>query len=463
MNLNLKVDELRDSLIYGTQEVLKIKSVEGEPRAGMPFGEGPAEALDKALEIASDLGFNVVNMDGYIGYAEYGDGEDYVGILGHLDVVPEGEGWIHPPYGAEIHDRKIYARGTLDDKGPIMAALYSLKAIKDLNLTLSKKVRIIFGTNEETGSNEMPYYLKTEKPPVSGFTPDGMFPIINGEKGLTIFDLVKKIEKIQDGDVRILKLQGGNRANMVPDSCICEIKASNKDEILYILDEFIDRTKYKISGKIVDDKIILESKGISAHGSTPEKGINAIMQLVSFIVQLDLPNDDLREYIQFLDKYIGMEVNGESLDIELCDTPSGKLSSNVGIININNEEARTTLNIRYPVTKKLKDMMEPIEEKISLNGIVIDKFTHNEPLYFDSNHPLVLTLQKVYKEQTGNEPELLSIGGGTYAKSIPNILAFGPIFPGKPDLDHQPNENIEVEDLILCCKIYAHAIYELAK
>ena len=155
--LEKRVEELRDEFLNSLVEILKINSVEGKKLPGMPFGEGPNEALEKALEICDDLGFNTVNLDGYVGYAEYGSGEDYVAVLGHLDVVPEGEGWMYPPYGAEIHDGKLYARGVMDDKGPIFAALYGLKAIKDLGLPLSKRVRVIFGTNEESGSHDMPY------------------------------------------------------------------------------------------------------------------------------------------------------------------------------------------------------------------------------------------------------------------------------------------------------------------
>lgn len=182
MELNERIEELREEIIKSTQDLVKIKSVEEEAKEGKPFGEGVAKTLDRALEISSELGFKTVNMDGYVGYAEYGEGEDYVAVLAHLDVVPEGDGWIHPPYGAEIHDGKMYGRGTMDDKGPIMSALYGLKAIKDLKLPLSKKVRIIFGTDEETGSEDIAYYLQREKAPIAGFTPDAEYPIIYAEK-----------------------------------------------------------------------------------------------------------------------------------------------------------------------------------------------------------------------------------------------------------------------------------------
>lgn len=463
MEINNKVEELKESLIKSVQEMIKIKSIEGKPLKGRPYGEGPGKALEKALEISKSLGFKTVNVDGYVGFAEYGEGEEYIGVLGHLDVVPEGDGWTYPPYGAEIHDGKIFGRGTLDDKGPIIAALYGLKALKNSNVALSKKVRIIFGTNEESGSKELAYYLKKYNPPIAGFTPDGAYPIINGEKGLAIFDLVKKFNNVSQEDIIIKSIYGGNKANMVPDLCTCEIDAVNTDEIIQLVEEFKDRKGYDLNAEIKDGIVFITSRGKSAHGSTPEKGVNAIMQLISLLATFDLPKDDIRDFIDYLDRHIGMEVNGESLGCGLEDEVSGKLSLNVGIIKVDEKSACVTINARHPVTNKYKDMMTPIEESIENTSIEITNITYQKPLYFDPNNELVKKLQKVYNEQTNNEATLISIGGGTYAKEMPNILAFGPIFPGKPDLDHQPNEYIEIEDLVLNCKIYANAIYELAK
>ncbi|HWQ21029.1 MAG TPA: Sapep family Mn(2+)-dependent dipeptidase, partial [Methanotrichaceae archaeon] len=189
--LNLLIEENRGALISSTQDLIKIKSIRGGPGPGAPFGQGPADALDRALDTARSMGFNVTNMDGYIGYAEYGQGDDYVAVLSHMDTVPEGGGWTYPPYGAEIHDGKIFGRGATDDKGPSMAALYGLMAVRDSGLNLSKKVRIIFGTTEETGREDIEYYLEREKVPASGFTPDGEYPVILAEKGFLDLKLAR--------------------------------------------------------------------------------------------------------------------------------------------------------------------------------------------------------------------------------------------------------------------------------
>ncbi|MEG2812684.1 MAG: Sapep family Mn(2+)-dependent dipeptidase, partial [Clostridium sp.] len=172
MNIERSVEVLSNDLVESTRQIIRIQSVESSPKENMPFGENVQEALDYALNLSRNMGFKVVNLDNYVGYAEYGEGEDYIAVLGHLDVVPEGDGWNGNPYSGDLIDGVIYGRGAIDDKGPIMAALYGLKAIKDSGVKLSKRVRVIFGTNEETGCNDIPYYLEREKPPVMGFTPD---------------------------------------------------------------------------------------------------------------------------------------------------------------------------------------------------------------------------------------------------------------------------------------------------
>nr|WP_244990500.1 dipeptidase PepV [Clostridium algidicarnis] len=461
--ISKKIDEFKEELIESTREILMIKSVEGEPTKNAPLGKGVSEALDKALDICDKLGFKTVNMDGYVGYAEYGEGQDYIGILGHLDVVPEGDGWIYPPYAAEIHDGKIYARGALDDKGPIMAALYGLKAVKESNLPLSKKVRIIFGTNEETGSKDMDHYMKYEKPPIAGFTPDAEYPIIYAEKGATIFDIVKTIDILEDEDFKINYIKGGNRANMVPDYCEASISGSSYDSLTSHIEKFNQKEGHKVLLEQEDKNIIIKTYGVSAHGSTPERGKNAIMLMIDVLSNLDISNNSLKKFINFVNKYIGYDVYGRNFGVYLEDQASGKLSFNVGVINYSEGKITMTLNLRYPVTFKVEDMMEPFKKTLIGSDIEIENFEEDKPLYFPPEHELIKTLQRVYKEQTGDEPKLLAIGGGTYAKEIPNIVAFGPIFPGKPDLDHQPNEYIEIDDLILNAKIYGNAIYELAK
>ncbi|WP_027309105.1 dipeptidase PepV [Caloramator sp. ALD01] len=456
-----KIDELKDEIVKSTQEICRIRSVEGEAKEWKPFGEGVDEALNYALELSKRLGFKTVNLDGYVGYAEYGVGEDYVAVLGHLDVVPEGDGWKYPPYGAEIHDGKIYARGTMDDKGPIIAALYGLYAIKELGLKLDRRVRIIFGTNEETGSKDIEYYNRFEKPPVLGFTPDAEFPLIFGEKGLTVFDIVKDFNR-EPKNIKIEYVKGGQRVNMVPDYCEAKL-VGDVEYIKSIIFKHMEETEDKIEFEVDAKGIVIKVYGVSAHGSTPQLGENAIMKMMSLLGKLNLDDSDVKDFISFLNKYVGFETDGRSFGVYLEDEPSGKLSFNLGTIDLNEKGVRVGLNLRYPVTYRLEDMMNPFNERIKEYGIRVENFEHQAPLYFSKEHELIKKLMKVYEDYVGQRCEPIAIGGGTYAKEMANTVAFGPLFPGCEDVVHQANEYISIDDLIACAKIYANAIYELAR
>ncbi|GAA0180791.1 dipeptidase PepV [Clostridium sediminicola] len=462
MNFDQLIDLNKDKLVKNTREIVQIKSVEEEALEGKPFGEGPAKALEYALELSREMGFRTVNLDNYVGYVEYGNGDEYVAVLGHLDVVPEGKGWKYPPYGAEIHDNKIYGRGTIDDKGPIMAALYGLKAIKESNTELSKKIRIIFGTNEESGCEEIEYYLSKEKPPIAGFTPDADYPVINGEKGITVFELVKEFN-VKGSKEKINYIKGGNKANMVPDYCEACIETNRADMIIEYADNFKEMLGFDITAKKVEDKVIIISKGKSAHGSTPEIGMNAIMQLFAFIGELEFEKCDATRFVEFMNMNVGFETNGESFGVYMKDDVSGELSFNVGTIDMDENTVKLELNLRYPVTHTFEEMMKGIDKTLEGSGMIIQNMSHQAPLYFSEDHELVKTLMNVYANVTGLEGKPFSIGGGTYAKEMPNTVAFGPLFPGQEELAHQVDEYIDIDDLIMNAKIYAEAMYRLAK
>lgn len=461
--LNRIIDQDRDKLIESVQELVRIRSVKGDPKPSSPFGEGPAKALDKALEIAKDLGFRAANLDGYIGYAEHGSGEDYVAVLGHLDVVPEGDGWEHPPYSAEIHEGKIYGRGTTDDKGPAIAALYALKALRDSGLPISKKVRVMFGTDEESDNADVSYYLKREKPPFTGFTPDAFYPLVYAEKGIINFDIFRDLFEKTSG-VEIHNIRGGVAANMVPDLAEAEFTNSDVDGLIRSCIEFADKTGYDIKAEKLGDSVVIKSIGVAAHGSTPEEGKNAIMQLMSFLGTLPLDDSsDISKAIYSINKMVDMETDGSSMGLALEDKPSGKLSLNLGLVNMTDEKIIFTINLRYPVTFEFDDVINPLKQIIKDHGFWVENLKNHNPLYFPVNSPLVKTLLNVFNEHTGSEEKPLAIGGGTYAKEMPNIVAFGPIFPGEPMVEHKPNEYIKIDELVLSTKIYADALYQLAK
>ncbi|MGD9567610.1 MAG: dipeptidase PepV [Sedimentibacter sp.] len=455
--LEEKILNMKDEIIKSIQGCVKIKSVEEEPKGNMPFGEGVHKALEYCLQLSENLGFKTVNVDNMIGYAEYGCGDEMIAVLGHLDVVPEGDGWTYSPYAAEIHNGKIYGRGTTDDKGPTIGALYALKAIKDLNIPLKRRVRVFFGLNEETGSKCVKHYVdKGEEMPVAGFTPDAEYPIINGEKGIVTAKYTRKLN--QSGDLIIKSIKGGIAANVVPDYVEAEI-ALPKDKAELIINEAEKTEEIKVEEK--ENSIIIKCHGISAHGSTPEKGKNAVTHLIRFLGKLDFKGD-LKEFIDYFNKYIGTDLNGESLGIYLEDDISGKLIFNLGTISGNENELNLEINIRYPVTKKYEDFIDTFKEKMNLGKMEEVYLRHKRSLYVSPDTEFIKKLQKVYEEQFGEKAELISIGGGTYAKSMENIVAFGPILKGQPMVEHKPDEYIEIDSLMKNVQVMAEAIKELA-
>lgn len=459
------IDSYREDIIKSTQEIVRIKSVEGEKKPNMPFGEGVYLALDYALKLAKDMGFKIKNLDNYAGHAEMGEGDETVGILVHLDVVPEGDGWTYPPFGGEIHEGKIYGRGTIDNKGPAIACLYAMKALKEAGVDLNRKIRIIFGTNEESGWECVKYYFQHEKAPDMAFTPDAEFPVIHGEKGILVFDLVKKIKWDQEEKFVLKDLKGGNAPNMVPDFCEAVIETEDVSQIEEKFNSFVENTKYPLYMKKDKNIITISAEGISAHGSTPEKGKNAITYLMAFLGKIFGKSSDIGEFIRVYNERIAFKHHGESIGAAFEDDISGKLNFNPGMIRLEDDEIRLTINIRYPIKSTAQEVYEGIRNNLKDTGIeLIEGKSDNKPLYVPKDSELVKKLMKVYREQTKDvESEPITIGGGTYARALQNAVAFGPVFPGQEDVVHQKDEYISIEHLMKITKIYAHALYELAK
>ncbi|MBM6616384.1 dipeptidase PepV [Bacillus suaedaesalsae] len=460
-----EVSKRKDEIIQETQRFLRIDSVLDEKTKDhqAPFGKGIQEALDFLLDKGSEDGFTIKNVDGYAGHIEYGNGEELVGVLCHIDVVPPGDNWTSDPFSAEIRDGKIYARGALDDKGPTMAAYYALKIVKELGLPVNKRLRIIIGTDEESNWQCVEHYFKHEEMPAMGFAPDADFPIIYAEKG--IFDCKLKQENVDDSKISLLTLvnfSSGRRLNMVPDYAEAQIEG-NFEALVEAFNDFI--TKHQLSGsyEIHQHTLNLKIKGISAHGMEPKNGVNAGTKLVEFLHTFDF-NQGAKNFLTFANQYLVEDSRGHSFGIQYADDITGDLTVNVGILSYEKEKGGSFgLNIRYPVTHEIEKTIQAINEKANEYGFTISEQSDSKPHHVDSNHELVRTLQKVYTEQTGEEATLLSIGGGTYARSLKAGVAFGPLFPGRPDIAHQKDEYIEIEDLLKATAIYAQAIFELVK
>ena len=441
--------KLEPEMLAGIQQNMRICSEKGEASADAPFGLGPKAALLDALAQAEKLGFRTANIDNKIGYAEIGEGEEMVAVLGHLDVVPAGDGWNTDPYGAECKDGVLYGRGALDDKGPIMGALYALKVIADSGLPLKRRIRVIMGTDEECGSACVAHYLKTQQEmPVAGFTPDADFPAIFCEKGILRFELGCDIAA--DGEA--VTLEGGVAANVVMPGLTLTVPAS-----LGLPTERAETVQVQQNGETVTYTFT----GKSAHAMAPHLGVNAGYIAADYF-QGTKVSQDVDRLLGFVREKLHHETDGVTLNIAKVDEETGALTVNLGCIYRKGDKRVLTLDLRYPPVCKAEEIEENIRKAAAEFGLEILEKEHANPLYIPKDSNLIRTLMGVYQEVTGDHAEPIAIGGGTYAKAFPNMVAFGPLFPGDPDVIHQPNECVEVEKLLKAVEISMLAMAELA-
>ena len=448
--LNNKILEMQDEIIAAIQQNMRIDSVKGEAKPDAPYGEGPKAALMDALALGEKLGFKTGCADNRVGWVEYGEGEEMVGVLGHLDVVPVGDdGWTYPPFGAEIHDGKLWGRGVLDDKGPIIGSIFALKAIRDLGLPIDRRIRVLFGTDEECGSTCVEYYVDHGyEMPTIGFTPDGDFPLIFFEKGMTRFDVGGKVT--DKGNIQVEYFGGGIAANVVTPTC----KLIVKGDIKVAETEGVTVCKE-------DGKTIVEAVGLGAHGSMPELGVNAAVKLLNAVKENDFGGDFAR-YMNFILEKVGTEVHGESFGVHYIDEETGETSCNLGVLNFDGENMSLTLDIRYPKTATAEVVDPAVEAVAKEYGLEILGTSGAKCLYVPQDSELVVKLMDVFKTMTGRDDKPMAIGGGTYAKHFPNMVAFGPCFVEDPSVIHQPNEYAEISKLMQGIQMFGAAMYELA-
>lgn len=427
------------------KELIRIPSVIEDADGKFPFGQSVDDALRKTLEIAGRLGFQTKYGDqGYYGYAEIGQGQELVAVLGHLDVVPAGarDTWDTDPFDPVERDGKIYGRGTQDDKGPTLATLFAAKALLDAGVTFNKRLRFIFCTDEETLWRGVKRYLEREERPSSGFTPDSTFPLIYAEKGLLQFYL-------EGSNLSDLSVKGGNAFNSVPDAIV--YAGEKQEELAAKLGE-LDYDYERIDAGI---KVV----GKAAHASVPETGTNAIARLCIALQAIGLES----KVIRFAAQQIGEDPFATPIFGQCTDQPSGQLKFNVGKIDIGQME-QLAVDIRIPVTVPKKEIVDRLSAVAGEYGLAYREYDWTAPMYLPLDHPLIKTLLTAYLEVTGDtESEPESSGGATFARSFENCVAFGPILPGRPTMAHQPNEYVVLEDLYVAMQVYAYALYELAR
>lgn len=451
MNFLEHVNKNKNEMIKNLRELLQLESVRIDQLDNYeaPFGEGIRKSLDYCLDLGEKFGFDVVNVDNIAGHLEYGEGEEILGILCHLDVVPAGSGWTYPPFSATEVDGRIYARGAIDDKGPTISAIYALKIIKDLGIIPNKRVRIILGTDEETSWLGIKRYLEKYEMPTIGFAPDANFPLIYAEKGIMSINL-----KTDFNSSLITSFTSGERLNVVPDHARAIITQDLSKEF----SEFLVKNSLKGNIQKVEQGYEITLNGISAHAMQPEKGLNAGIKLAQFLSQFE-------ENISF--KFLAeklIDTRFKTLGLNFTDSEMGDLTVNVGVIEIRNNQLHIGLNLRYPINWNKEKFIESLTTELKNSNLNIDIIRDTDVHYVDKDDEFIKTLHRAYIEYTGDDTTpLLTIGGGTYARALEKAVAFGMCFPNSEDVVHQVDEYIKIDDLITATAIYASAIYNLVK
>ncbi|MFZ4508347.1 MAG: Sapep family Mn(2+)-dependent dipeptidase [Fimbriimonas sp.] len=443
-------------LLADTRAMLRIPSLETEALPNAPFGQANRDALDLALKLGSEWGMQTTDLEGFCGYAEFGSGAPLIMSLGHLDVVPVGEGWKHEPFGAEIDGDYIYARGTVDDKGPTMASFYALRALQAVCPDLGVRFRQVFGCDEESGFKCVERYVQTEEAPTYGVAPDSGWPLVHGEKGIT--DLLVSIP-IAEGEITLLECEGGERPNIVIDRCRARLRIAPSVR-LHVEGKLADAWDRNVSHSWQGDVLTLNARGKAAHGSTPFAGDSAATRLFRFIYDLaPVSQETFFENILWL-----AHPSGAGLGILGADEPSGDLTSNLGIVRVVDGQLTLLFNIRYPVTWVGTELAERARAKVAkiLPGSSLTVERDSAPLYFPIDHPLVRTICDAVEAETGERGEPQTMGGGTYARAVPNTVSIGTCWEGD-GRGHEPDERFKIEHLYRVSRIYATIFYRLAK
>lgn len=452
-------EETVRAMLGDLEELIEIKSVLSESEDGAPFGKETKRALDKMLSIASRDGFINENVENYAGEINFSEEETALAILGHLDVVPEGDGWTKEPYKMTIEGDKIYGRGTSDDKGPVIAAYYAMKAVRDMGIKLSKNVRLIVGTDEETGSLDMEHYTSVRKMPPMTFTPDSSFPVTNVEKGR--FSKTFTCE-FPEENIGIVSFDGGFVSNAVPGKAKAVTKGYSLITTLSIISQVKAKTNVKFETKTLSgDRIEISAEGTGAHASTPEHGNNAVTALISVLSKLGGGSKTVEIFKKLSKLFPHGCTDGSGLKINMSDEVSGALTLSLDILKAENSVLEGTFDSRVPLCSTKENTAYIAREVLLENGFRLSDTDMVPVHYVDSESDFIKTLLKSYETFTGEKGYCEAIGGGTYVHEIEGGVAFGAIMPSTDTNMHGADEFMPLSELINAAKIFALAIIQL--
>ncbi|MDD4796814.1 MAG: Sapep family Mn(2+)-dependent dipeptidase [Eubacteriales bacterium] len=440
----------RDDILRDIFALVSIRSVKGEPAPGAPVGVGPARALDKMLEICRREGLSAENIDNLVGEVSYGEGSESVGVLAHLDVVPEGSGWSHPPYEPYLADNGLlYGRGVADNKGPCVISLYALLAFQAAGLNTRRAIKLIFGTDEESGSSCVKRYLEVRPAPTMAFSPDAGFPAVYAEKHIAQV----RLEAAINGQTVLRSLSAGTAANVVPPTGEARLSATVPLEHVTLPEN--------VSISQDNGDMLLSARGAPAHASTPWLGKNAAVLLLGALGDVLERDDAAYQPVHTLFSLCA-QWDGQGLGIDCADEVSDRLTMNLGKLAFEDGKLTALLDLRLPVTLDAQRILDSLVARAADEGIRAGVLSLSPGLYVPKDSELVSTLMDMYRQATGSDEDALAIGGGTYARLLPCAVAYGVTFPGENTNCHMADECQSYDNLVRAGVIFAHVLAQLA-
>ncbi len=455
--LTTPMQKFTNDMIETLSKLISVESVKGEAALNKPYGSGPFVALMHMLDTADRLDLESYNLYGHMGYAEYGSGKDILAILTHIDVVPAGEGWDTPPFTPVIKDGYLYGRGAVDNKAAAVASLFALYAIKQNCITLNKRVRIMFGCDEESGWGDIDFYKEhyPDEIPTMVVSPDASFPIFNSEKGLLHLELSMPVENC--GIIK--KLNSGSRPNIVPAKAECTVQLPRERINELIIGSSLP---VKFMTETTGDCTHILCEGVSAHGASPQNGVNSLTHLIRLLSAIPSDNCDAMKFLAAMDQLVGLKYDGKALGIDVSDEISGMLTVNLGAMELTEDSINAKLDIRLPICANGDEVYEKVKAAFAEYGIKAEVLHAQPSHHIPEDSTLVSALKKVYEKCFGEPAECRCCAGATYARAFGNGVAFGPVMPGEEECEHGPNERISIDAVVKLSEVIANAIIELA-
>ena len=452
------------TMMRSIARMVAINSEKMPAEEGMPYGKGPYEALQEFLAMADELGFKTKNYDNYVGAVDFNDGEKQLDILAHLDIVPAGEGWtVTTPFEAIIKDGRIYGRGTADDKGPAVVALYAMKCLKDLGIELKKNVRLIVGTDEECGSSDIHYYYGKEKEAPMTFSPDAEYPIINIEKGSFRPQFTASWEE-DKALPRVTEIKGSLKVNVLPGKATAVVEGLPAEKITEIADTVTERIGVKFELNEEGNTVGITALGTASHAASPREGNNALTGLIELLTELPLAASEATAKLKSLRKLFPHgDSAGKALGVAMEDELSGDLTLTFSMMDFGLTGFTGEFDSRTPICATNENVRDVANKAFAAEGIQMEQRDLHSPHHVPAESPFIQELLNVYEAYTGLKGGCMAIGGGTYVHSLERGVAFGCALPGTDNHMHCPDEFAVIDELIVSAKMFAQIMVDLCE